>query len=160
MGAVERVNQTFMKKLRKLNEFKDYVSEKMVKNAQLAVNISFNRAINNSPYIIKFGKNPIFQIDQKYNVLNGETNLEEPIEKREKTIENYVKKNIIKGKRKYNATFKIGDPVLLFRDTIGHKLQSKWQEGFVVMECLDNDSYVVSKDGKKYRASKIHLKKN
>lgn len=62
-GAVKRVIQTLMNKLRKLCDFGRFSLERCLEKATFAVKISFNGSINTSPYIFKFGKEPILNID-------------------------------------------------------------------------------------------------
>lgn len=53
VGAVERVNQSLMRKLKKLTEFGIKSWEVLLPKATFALNISFNRSISTFPYIFK-----------------------------------------------------------------------------------------------------------
>lgn len=66
IGAVERVNQTLFNKLKKLCSYRDIGWDKHIEEAVYATNISFNRSINTSPYILTQGKHPDLKIDKKY----------------------------------------------------------------------------------------------
>lgn len=63
MGAVERLNQTLIQKLKKLTDNGRLSWEKALDPATFAVNISFHRGLGTSPYIFKLGKEPMLQID-------------------------------------------------------------------------------------------------
>lgn len=65
VGVAERVNKTFMAKLRKLCGFKRESWELYVEKATDAVNFSFNRSIQTSPFIFKRGELPLHEIDKK-----------------------------------------------------------------------------------------------
>jgi hypothetical protein len=55
-GAIERVNQSLMNKIKKLSDFGRKPWTEFVDQATLAVNISYNRAIGTSPYFLKTGR--------------------------------------------------------------------------------------------------------
>lgn len=57
IGAVERVNQTLINKLKKLTNFGRAPWEELLEKATLATNISYNRSILTSPYIYLKTKN-------------------------------------------------------------------------------------------------------
>ncbi|KAF9762051.1 Retrovirus-related Pol polyprotein from transposon 17.6 [Nosema granulosis] len=63
-GAVERAIQTFMNKLKKLTNYGEINWTKQVEAATLAVNLSFNRAIGNSPFVLKHGRLPELNVDK------------------------------------------------------------------------------------------------
>lgn len=67
VGAVERANQTLMNILKKMTNFGDENWITKLQKANLAYNISFHRAINTSPYMLKFGKIPELEIDKEMN---------------------------------------------------------------------------------------------
>ncbi|KRH92358.1 transposable element, partial [Pseudoloma neurophilia] len=54
VGCVERANQTFFRKFKKLSNFGTFDSEPYVKKATAATNFSFNRAINTCPYFVMY----------------------------------------------------------------------------------------------------------
>lgn len=58
-GAVEIAIQTFTNKLRKITEFGTEYLTRNIEKATFAYNISFNRVINTSPQLLKYG--PVLQ---------------------------------------------------------------------------------------------------
>lgn len=65
--SIERVIQTLINKIRKLAQFGKYEWSKFLEDAILAVNLSFNRSINTSPFIYCKGKLPELDIDKEMN---------------------------------------------------------------------------------------------
>ena len=99
VGAIERANQTMFEKLKKLTEFGKMNWEKLVAKATEATNISFNRSIQTSPFIMKFGKVPMLEIDKEM----GQNEIVKPIResqhKRQEGLESYLSRDIVKGKK-------------------------------------------------------------
>ncbi|KAF9763576.1 Transposon Tf2-6 polyprotein [Nosema granulosis] len=58
VGAIERVNQSLMSRIKKLTNFGRDDWTRYVELATTAVNISYHRAIGCSPYVFRFGKQP------------------------------------------------------------------------------------------------------
>ncbi|KAM0678442.1 hypothetical protein COBT_004210, partial [Conglomerata obtusa] len=99
MGCIERVNQSFLCKLKALYDYKISNWEKQVNAATYAVNISYNRAIGTSPICYKFGMTPIFDIDKKHNIKSLKISKLKLIENRDNNFKKYSTKHILKGKR-------------------------------------------------------------
>ena len=68
VGLAERTNKTLLEKLKKLTDFGTKSIREILPRATLAVNMSFNRAIQTSPYIFKYGRTPMFEIDKNLNM--------------------------------------------------------------------------------------------
>lgn len=159
MGAVERTNQTIFKKIRKLSKFGENDWKRIVEKATYAYNISFNRSIDCSPIQIKYGIIPDLLIDQSVGRINKKISIEYLRAKRDKKFYNYAKNNIEKGKILNKETYEIGDKVLVYKEMMGNKLAAKWLPGYEIKERILEDSYIVTKMGKKYRINKDYLKK-
>ena len=67
VGAVERVNKTLFNILKRLTNYGEKSWENQLNSAVYAYNISFHRALNTSPYVIKFAKTPTILIDTDLN---------------------------------------------------------------------------------------------
>ena len=159
IGAVERVNQTVFNKLKKLCNFGEDNWDIHLKQATLATNISFNRSINTSPYILKYGMLPNFEIDKKFNKIDIAKDRPKIITARDEHFQKYAEKHIIKGKISAKNDYKIGENVLVFRKQLGDKLKSDWLEGFMIIEKITPDAYIVSNGKTKIRANKVHMKR-
>ncbi|MGL4342012.1 MAG: DDE-type integrase/transposase/recombinase, partial [Lactococcus lactis] len=158
VGAVERVNKTFMDKLRKLTNFGKTKWETQVEAATLAVNYSYNRSIRTSPYMMKFGKLPMLEIDRELNQEEKIISKSCQKNKRDEEITKYYEKDIVKGKIQVKMEANKGDKVLIYKEKLGDKLGSCWEKGFIVEERVNDDSYIVT-DGKNSRKiNKKHLK--
>ncbi|KRH94203.1 putative LTR transposon, partial [Pseudoloma neurophilia] len=83
-GAVERVNKTFMNKLRKLAEFNKNKCREHVQMATLSINLSFHRALGTSPFIWKEERLPELPFERKMNIQRIFVNKKEMIQKRQK----------------------------------------------------------------------------
>ena len=160
IGAVERVNQTLVNKLKKLCEYGRLDWANSLEKATNATNMSYNRSIKTSPYILKYAKYPDLEIDKIMGKTEIKCSKAAIIQARDDNFANYSRKYIEKGKRKAKDDFQEGDKVLLFREVLGNKLASHWTEGYTVEEILSSESYIVSKDGKRMRAHKTHLKRD
>jgi hypothetical protein len=111
VGAVERANQTLMRILKKLSNFGKMEWEDLLESATFAYNISFNRAINTSPYILKYGKEP--KIDHNQHAVEQEFARDELMRLRDRHFEKY-KKSIIKGKKTIEYNIGVGERVLIY----------------------------------------------
>ncbi len=76
--------------------------------------ISFNRAINTSPYIVKHGKLPKLQVDNKANQPESEEGLQEIRQNRDQTWQKYEQESIVKGTKLISEKFRKGDKILLY----------------------------------------------
>ena len=160
VGAVERVNQTLMNKLKKLTEFgeKDWIP--LLQAATEATNISFQRAIGTSPYVLKYGKNPILAIDEITGIQPKQKNLISLRAKRDDNWKRYVKNNIQKGKVEIKNNLRIGDPVLVFREPLKNKFAEAWFPGYKIIKEISPDGFEIQKGSSRIRANKKHLKKD
>lgn len=159
MGAVERVNQTFLSKLKKLVNFNLNSWESKVEAATLATNISFNRSIGTSPMLIKFGKIPDLEVDKKLGAVGFTVPIEESIKIRNKNFDKYALKDIQKGNVMCKYNLKIGDKVSIFKKRLGNKLGTDWIDGYEIIKKIKPDAYVVKKGNSILRLNKIHVKK-
>lgn len=92
-GVVERVNQTFLRKLRKIYDYRIFNLEDKIDKAILAVNISFKRALNTLPYIFSYAKSYTFPIDNTINRKQEIFKKEELIRRKIKEWPKDAKKN-------------------------------------------------------------------
>ncbi|KAF9743250.1 Transposon Ty3-I Gag-Pol polyprotein, partial [Nosema granulosis] len=140
-GAVERVIQTLMNKLKKLTNFGQEQWTKRVEAATLAVNLSFNRAIGNSPFVLKYGRLPELNIDKDLFQPRVWLSRKETHDRKRETFQRY-RQQVVKGKITSNKDFRIGDKVLIFRRT-QNKMDANWHSGFVIKEKLSEDAFLV-----------------
>ena len=158
IGAVERANQTLFNKVKKLCHFGENDWDLWLKQATLATNMSFNRSINTSPYILRYGTLPDLKIDimlKKTNIIRDRAISRQT---RDDHFPTYAERDIIKGKRQAKNDYQVGDKVLVFRKQLGDKLKSDWKAGFSILEKITTDAYIVTDGKSKIRANKIHLK--
>lgn len=158
-GAVERVIQTIMNKLKKLTEFGKYSIQNNLKAATLATNISYNRAIGTSPYLLLKGKQMEFEsVKQKEQSEQNSKSKQDQLRTRDEHWKNYAPKSIIKGKKEVKSNLKVGDKVFIFHKPIKWKLSQNWFPGYEITERIEPDAYVVSNGKSKFRLNKKHVK--
>ncbi|KAF9760555.1 Transposon Tf2-6 polyprotein, partial [Nosema granulosis] len=157
VGCVERVNQTLWNKVRKLSNFGKRCWEKVVPLATYAVNISFNRAIGTSPFLMKHGRTPELKTDKMLGIPSTDVDLVRLYDRRQHNLEKY-RKSITKGCIEIPTTFKIGDRVLVFKKKLSNKLLSCWTPGYVVVGMIPPDAYLVKSGNTTIRLNKSHLK--
>lgn len=159
VGAVERINQSLMNRLKMLTNFgrEDWVRH--VKSATLAVNLSYNRAIGCSPYVFRFGRHPELEIDKTMGLKQTIIPKETLIKTRDEHFRKYAK-HIEKGKLDIKSRLKIGDRVLIFREAGTDKLEEKWKPGFIITDTILPDAYMVKGvDTNRFlRVNKSHIK--
>ncbi|MGL5708894.1 MAG: reverse transcriptase domain-containing protein [Aeromonas sp.] len=159
-GLVERTNQTLWRKLKKLSKFGQLPWEKYVNKAVYSINISPQRSIGTSPWIMKNLHDPVFNFEKKYTNKVPETYKREELEKIRKKIHEKYMKEITKGVWKAKYDFKYGDPVYLYVETPSNKLSQRWKKGYKVTALVEPDAVIVS-DGKSYfRVNKTRVKLN
>ncbi|KAF9748547.1 Retrovirus-related Pol polyprotein from transposon, partial [Nosema granulosis] len=159
VGAVERVNQTLWNCIKKLTEFGRLSWKKAVEKATFAINISFNRAIGTSPYILRWAKAPLFEIDKEFGVHTRRFQRDTLINKRNKNFEKY-KSGIEKGNIVAKDNLYIGEKVLIYRENNSDKLKENWHPGFEITDKILPDAFIVKKDGKFLRVNKSQIKKD
>lgn len=156
VGAVERANQTVMNILKWLSNFGEKSWQLYLVLATRAYNISFNRAVNTYPYILKFGKDLLIVTDRE--IQTDEYSLFDLMQKRDQNFEVY-KKGIIKGKKTVPYDLEVSEKVLIYMEPRSQKFKDKWYQGFTVKGKVLPDAYIFSKNGKDYRVNKAHIKK-
>lgn len=139
VGAVERLAQTFMNKLKKLTNFGTTLWKEQVKQATNAKNISFHAAIDMSPHFLKYDKQPILQLDFERCVYPGNIT-KKVLRIRDKRWDRYVNKNIEKSLRTISDKLKIGDPALIFRPKKRGN-SGITADGFKVFKKTSEDAY-------------------
>lgn len=153
------MNQTFLRKLRKLNNFSWENWENRLEEATEAVNLSFNRAISTSPFLMKFGRHPVFNVDLKYKANLKGVCKQDLFFRKEILFDKYAKKHIEKGVKAVGNNYTPGDKVLVFRQLLGDKLGTGWMDGFEVKGRVSKDSWLVYNGCKVLRVHKTHIKK-
>ena len=158
VGAVERANQSLMNKLKKLTNFGNLSWDQHLEAATAAVNMSFNRSISTSPYIMKHGKLPDIEIDNKYGKTKINRCLINIKNARDKNFSTYAQKDIVKGKISASNNFKVNDSVLIFKRKLCDKMANEWKPGYKILEILSPTSFIVTNGRDNYRLNKIHIK--
>lgn len=148
-----------MRKLSKLTESFKHNWESKVYEATKAVNISFNKAKQTSPYIIKYGRIPDLLVDKKLGLINKTESIAEVRTNRDQNFDHYAKKYIEKGKILCKYDLKPGDNVAIFKKELGQKLGTNWNAGYKIVEKILPDAYIVEKNGKNFRINKKHVKR-
>lgn len=157
-GAVERVIQCLFNNIRKLNNFSQKNWDKKLKDATLAVNLSYNRSIGTSPHILHMAQSPTFPIDKLLKITSSPFNQANLFSERDKHHSKYSRSSIVKGSKEIKQKFKTGEKVLLYRKVLGSEFKERWNPGFTIKEPISEDAYIVEKNGKLYRANKANLK--
>lgn len=158
VGLVERTNQTFFRKLRKLSSFGENDWEVLVDKATLATNLSLNTVLGTSPFVFKFGRYPNMPIDVELNTKEQKASLPKLKQKRDANFDKYAKKSIIKGKQVANSNFDIGNEVYIYKEVLGNKFAARWKPGYKIKEKLTDCSYIVTDGRSNLRINKAHLK--
>jgi hypothetical protein len=160
VGAVERVNQTLLSKLRKLCGFGEREWDRYLQQATLAVNLSFNRSIQTSPFIFKTGRLPNLPVDEALG-LGTVTKPQAGLQAiRDAHFQSYATKDIVKGRRSVKEEFIPGDNVLIYKERLGDKLGSKWIQGFAIKNSIPPDAYLVTNGRSQLRLNKSHIKRD
>lgn len=161
-GAVEKFNQTFIRKIRKISNFTANAWDYAISKALEAYNASFHRVLGCSPSELFYKKKLYIDCDKKIDIDESQITISK----------NKIEANLNRVRQKYKSEFegkydgpknlKKGDHVLKYNFLPNlDKLQSRWESGFVIEGVSNcNQSYVLSKLGKKYRANKLHVMLN
>ncbi|KAI5182010.1 hypothetical protein NEOKW01_2150, partial [Nematocida sp. AWRm80] len=136
IGAVERAIQTIFNKIRKLNDFKAKNWDQKLEQATLAYNISYQRAIGTSPFILNHLTEPNLEIDKKTTTSEFSYNKTQILNKRDLHWKKYASNNIPKGKIKIDDQLRIGDEVLIYRDVLGDEFKNRWSTGYTIKEII------------------------
>ena len=115
-GAVEKVIETIMNKIKRLTEFGKERWSKAVERATLEVNLSYNRAIETSSFILTKGRLPELDIDKELMQPRIYVSKISIKNRRDSKFKKY-KSQIFKGKRELQKSYSIGEVVLIFRPT-------------------------------------------
>ena len=158
VGGVERANQSLIRILKKITDFGRLSWPVHLQEATEAYNISFHRAINTSPFILKYGKSPKIQIEGK-EINPQEYSKSQLMDMRDEHFRKY-QRAIQKGTKVIKNNLEPGDPVLIFNPPLSEKLKEKWHRGYEIIRKVDPDAYIVEKNGKEYRVNKAHVKKD
>ncbi|KAM0675434.1 hypothetical protein GVAV_001261 [Gurleya vavrai] len=132
-----------MNKLKKLCEYRKETIPIMLKRAVKAVNLSYHSVLKTSPYIFRFGMQPVLEIDKD---LNPEIIQYDRIglkDNRDKNFEKYADKNIKKGKKLCFSDYNIGDTVLIYKSNIGNKFDSNWFGHYKVVAKIHDDAFLL-----------------
>lgn len=157
-GAAERVIQTLFGKLRKLCNFTHTNWDLKLSSATNGTNISFNRSIGTSPYILTKSLSPNLNIDLELNNLSIPYNKQQLLKTRDSNFKKYAEKNIVKGEKEITEKLEIGQKALLYRNVLGDEFKARWKPDYYIKEIVLPDAYILEKDGKTIRANKTHVK--
>lgn len=160
VGAVERVNQTFFSKVKKISNYGQTPWDLTVSKARLATNISFNRSIQTSPFIMRHGMLPDLEIDKKLGIIKIEQDKISIKKKRDDHFQEYSKRDIEKGKILIKEQLLHGDQVMIYKEKLGDKLGSSWRSGFRITDKILPDAYLVTNGQLTLRVNKAHIRKD
>ena len=159
-GAVERANQTLWHKIKTLSVFGEKPWEHAVSKAARGMNLSYSRAIGTSPYLARFGREPILKIDSELGSSGGvEYSTKEIAEQIQKHRLKYAKE-VEKGTRTQKRDIEIGARVLVYVPLPRAPLEPSWEPGFTVCRHIGEDAYEVCNGVRKRRLNKIHVKRD
>ncbi|KRH92279.1 putative transposable element, partial [Pseudoloma neurophilia] len=142
VGAVERVNQTLMNKVRKLSKFGQIDWPSVLDAATYATNISFNRSIQTSPFIFVKQETPEFKSDQKYLINKQMVPYSQSNERRNRSRAKYEDKSIRKGNKSCFEQFEIGQDVMIFKKR-NSKLDPNWYGGYKIVNRASDHAFWV-----------------
>ncbi|KAI5152827.1 hypothetical protein ENBRE01_3038 [Enteropsectra breve] len=157
IGAVENTNKSLFTIIKKLCNYGNKFWLKVIKIATDSLNISFNRSIGMSPFLLKYGFQPILECDKIHGIKVKHKNLNELKRIRDIYWNKYTK-SIIQGKKENKITFNENDPVLIYKEQTKSKQHSKWHDGYTNKDKISPHAYIVLKGTKQYRLNKSHLK--
>lgn len=158
-GGIERANQTLLSKLRKLSNFGQINWKGVFKNAILAMNLSLNRAIGTSPYMLYKNMKPCL-------TNNGNSVKEEELGRvdaklmkkmYQKTRMRYEDEIRQKYKRK-GSVLTVGSKVLIYNGVPSQPFKQRWFDGFTLKRVLKNGSYLVAKGNRIYKRASNFVK--
>lgn len=128
-----------------------------LQEATFAMNISFNRALGTSPFVFKNGHQPIIALDKELNIKIKRPPTE-LIDGRDARFQKYAENNISKGKISCFNDYKLGDEVLVFKENLPDKFESKWKIGFKILKKVGEDGYIVNNGISTLRVNRKHLR--
>lgn len=157
-GLVKRYNQTIWSKIRRLSEFGNKQWQRCVGKAVFGCNVSFNRAIGPSLYFVRYGRHPIFEIDNSFphkeeTVKDIEIIHEEVSDAKRKYLESQSRANCNQLRE-----ISVGSNVLVYNHVQTSPLDRRWKPGYKVIGLDNFDSYIVEKGREKFKYNKIHVK--
>jgi hypothetical protein len=157
-GAVERFNQTLMRKLRKLCCFGRMQWDQFIEKAVYGYNISYCRPIGLSPHEFKYLKMPMLSIDVEMGSKASDLIIpEREIFEFKETIKDYEKSYGIKN---LVNKFTIGDKVWYYDPVCKkNKLDTQWTGVGTIKSCAFKSYVIVDEDGREIRANEMYLKK-
>lgn len=157
-GAIERFNQSLIKKLSKITEFGLHDWEDKLDSAISGYNSSFSRPIGCTPYEL-WNKNFGANIDFKYNIKEyKDYDHEDLIKIAQEKIKKY--KLSYEKQQNKNIIYKIGDEVWYYDPSKnGNKLQAKWDTAAKVLDTRYDSCKLVTDSGKIVVAYKRHIQR-
>jgi G:T-mismatch repair DNA endonuclease (very short patch repair protein) len=158
VGAVERVNATLMNKIRKLSNFNENNLTEVLKRVTLAVNVSYNRSIGTSPFVVMYGKQPKFVFEASFDMTNQEVDMAATKNKRDEHWNRYAKRNIEKGRTLITMDMNVGDNVMIFKKPMSNKFSRNWWGGYWITDIIPPDAYLVTDGKRRFRVNKKHIK--
>ncbi|KRH93508.1 pol polyprotein [Pseudoloma neurophilia] len=157
VGAVERANQTLLNKIRKLSNFGGKDWESVLEAATHAVNISFNRSIQTSPYIFTKQMTPEFKKIKELGLKVKEIPFSESNHLRNTKRSAYEEKHIVKGQKSCKNDYQIGDSVLIFKQRMT-KLEPNWHPNYTIHSKASEHAYWVENGAQRIRLNKQYIK--
>jgi hypothetical protein len=160
-GAIERFNDTMMRKLRKLSNYSPEVWDRYVRQTEYAYNRSFHRALGCSPFEFFYKQHSIFKADQ--GLLSQNFKVEIPEKALETLKENITRRydKEFEGNATARSDFKEGERVLKYNFSPQiSKIAPHWDTGYTIKKIkAGSEAFTVEKDGILYEANKAHLKR-
>ncbi|KAI4292759.1 hypothetical protein PAPHI01_2033 [Pancytospora philotis] len=159
-GAIERVNDTILCKLRKLCNFSHNLWDRALPGAIAAYNMSFHRAIGCSPHELLKGQCVLLDSDR--GLLPQDFDLSVPenqlLAKRSSLLDKYQRE--FSGSTTATSNFSVGDFVLKYNFSPAlSKIDPHWDPGFrIKLIKPGSEAFIVEKGGVEYSANKAHLR--
>lgn len=125
-AAAERAIQTLFTKIRKLCNFSPTNWDLKLESATNGINISFNRSIGTSPYILTKSQAPNLKIDCERNNFSIPYNKQQLLRTRDLNFKKYAEKNIVKGEKEFTEKLEIGQKSLVYRNVLGNEFKARW----------------------------------
>lgn len=158
-GGIERFNQTFMNKLRKLSENNEDGWKKQVPAAIDAYNNAYARSIGATPNEL-FGIVLTAKIDEKYNINTSAPDIKEIRAKARLRLQSYQEEYRKTEKHTLNSALSVGDKVLYVDPSrVMGKLDPRWPSSATILEVHFDSFRLQCDDGREVIANRSQVKR-